>query len=107
MVKNNSLKFYNDAAHEFIVFQIFDIDRQVYVDPAEVEEIGEKVGLSHVPTIGNMRLRQFARSLEEVLAKAEGVGVYGQTRESFVFKSMQDEFAFKVISNQWLLEQGQ
>ncbi|KAJ4415214.1 hypothetical protein N0V82_007451 [Gnomoniopsis sp. IMI 355080] len=90
-VKDNSLRFAKNAAHEFIVFQIFDIDRQAYVKPGEVVTICEKMGLPHVPVIGY----------------AEGVGVYGQTREGLVFKSMRDVFSFKVISNKWLLEQGQ
>lgn len=106
-IKENSLKFPDDAAHEFIVFQVFDIDRQEYINAAAVEKICANMGWSHVPVIAYMKLKDFARSLDELLLKAEGLGVYEQTREGFVFKSMHDDFVFKVISNKWLLEQGQ
>lgn len=106
-IKDNSLKFPEDAAHEFIVFQVFDIDRQEYINTAAVEKICVDMGWAHVPVIGYMKLKDFARNLDELLIKAEGVGIYGQTREGFVFKSMRDDFVFKVISNKWLLEQGQ
>lgn len=100
-IKNNSLKFPDDAAHEFIIFQIFDVDKQRYVDPAKVVEICARLGLPHVPVFGYLRLRDFATSVHDILANQ------GQTREGFVMKSMSDEFAFKVISNKWLLEQGE
>lgn len=106
-IKDNSMKFPEDAAHEFIVFQVFDIDRQEYINAAAVEKICADMGWAHVPVIGYAKLKDFARNLDELLVKAEGVGVYGQTREGFVFKSMRDGFVFKVISNKWLLEQGQ
>lgn len=107
-VKNNSLNFAEDAEHEFIVFQIFDIDQQKYVNAATVVGICERLGLPHAPIIGYMRLREFATTLEEILVKAEGMSMRGPTREGFVFKSMRrEEFAFKVISNKWLLEQGE
>lgn len=107
-VKNNSLGFGEDAEHEFIVFQIFDIDKQAYVNSAEVVELCKKLGLPHVPVIGYLRLMEFATSLPELLSKADGASMRGTTREGFVFKSMrEEEFAFKVISNKWLLEQGE
>lgn len=107
-VKNNSLGFEKDAEHEFLVFQIFDIDKQTYLNAAEVVKWCERLDLPHVPVIGYMRLGEFATSFPELLAKAEGVSMRGTTREGFVFKSMrEEEFAFKVISNKWLLEQGE
>lgn len=105
---NNSLNFAEDADHEFIVFQIFDIDKQHFLHPAVAVEICERLGMPHVPIIGYMSLREFATTLEEMLTKAEGTSMRGTTREGLVFKSMrEEEFAFKVISNKWLLEQGE
>lgn len=106
-IKKNSLKFADDAPHEFIVFQIFDIDKQSYMNPAKVIDICKGLDLPHVPILGYYRLRDFAVDLQDLLIKADGVGSRGQTREGFVLKSMTDEFAFKVISNKWLLEQGE
>lgn len=109
-IKNNSLRFASDAPHEFIVFQMFDIDQQRYVDPARVLAVCGQLRVPHVPLLGYFHLRDFASSMRDILAKAEGTatGSQGQvTREGFVFKSMRDEFGFKVISNKWLLEQGE
>lgn len=106
-IKDNSLKFPEDMAHEFIIFQIFDIDRQEYISAAAVEKICVDMGWAHVPIIGYIKLKDFATNLDELLVRAEGVSDYGQTREGLVFKSMRDDFVFKVISNKWLLEQGQ
>lgn len=106
-IKNNSLRFPKDAEHDFIIFQIFDIDKQQYINAGEVVDMCVQLELPHVPVIGYMKLREFAASVQEILQKAEGVGSYGQTKEGFVFKSMRGDFAFKAISNQWLLEQGE
>lgn len=108
-VKNNSIGFSPDADHEFIVFQMFDIDRQEYLGSGEVVEICARMGLPHVPVLGYFKLRDFAKNVDEILARAEGVGARGQTREGFVFKSLtsREDFAFKVVSNKWLLEQGE
>lgn len=107
-VKNNSLNFDENAEHEFVVFQIFDIDKQKFVNAREVADICKRLNLTHVPVVGYMRLKDFATSLDSILSKAEGVGMRGTTREGFVFKSMrEEEYAFKVISNRWLLEQGE
>lgn len=107
-VKNNSLGFDEGAEHQFLVFQIFDIERQKCLDPRVVVAMCGELGLPHVPVIGYLRLGEFAGGLSELLAKAEGLGFRGTTREGLVFKSMRDDgFAFKVISNKWLLEQGE
>lgn len=106
-VRNNSLGFAPGEPHRFVVFQIYNIDAQRCMDPRKVVQLCEAHGLPHVPVVGRFRLREFAAGLREMLAKADGVGFRGQTREGLVFKMCGDEFAFKVISNKWLLEQGE
>lgn len=106
-IKNNSLKFADEEPHDFIIFQIFDIDKQCFISPIKVLELCARLRLPHVPVLGYFPLRNFAINLQDILAKAEGVGSQGQTREGFVLKCMSDEYAFKVISNKWLLEQGE
>ncbi|KAF3762742.1 DNA ligase/mRNA capping enzyme, partial [Cryphonectria parasitica EP155] len=103
-IKRNSMRFPDSAEHNFFVFQIFDIDKQEYLPPVEVVDICERMALPHVPVLGYFKLRDFAASLNEILAKAEGVGTWGQTREGYVFKSVSSrkDFTFKVISNKWL-----
>lgn len=108
-VKNNSLNFDEGADHEFIIFQIFDIDKQSYLGSDTVVEICEKLALPHVPVFGFYSLKACAKGLDELLAKAEGFSMRKTTREGLIFKSMdlRHDFAFKVISNKWLLEQGE
>lgn len=105
-VKNNSLQFDENAEHAFIVFQIFDIDRQEFVDSRKVVDMCKRLDVPHVPVFGYMRLKDYAASLDSILSKAEGVGMRGTTREGLVFKSIREQqYVFKVISNKWLLEQ--
>lgn len=106
-IKNNSLKFPDNAPHEFVIFGIFDIDKQCLIDPRTVVRLCTEMGWPHVPVIGYFRLRDFATNMQEILGKADGEGFLGQTREGFVFKSIREEFSFKVISNQWLIEKGE
>lgn len=108
-IRNNSLRFAPDEPHQFVVFQIYNIDSQRWMDPRKVLELCDAHGLPHVPIIGKFRLRDFATNLRELLAKADGVGYRGHMREGLVFKALSrsEDFAFKVISNQWLLEQGE
>lgn len=107
-IRDNSLGFAPGEPHRFVVFQIYDIDAQKWLDPRRVVQLCEVYDLPHVPVVGMFRLRDFATGLEEMLAKADGVGSRGQTREGLVFKMIgSDEFAFKVISNRWLLQKGE
>lgn len=108
-VRNNSLGFGPEEPHQFVVFQIYNIDTQKWLDPRRVAHICETHGLPHVPIIGRFRLGDFATSLKELLDRADGVGYRGRTREGLVFKAFahREEFAFKVISNKWLLEHGE
>lgn len=108
-IKNNSRQFPIDAPHRFVVFQVFDIDGQKFVNPAKVEEVCEKLALPHVPVLGYIRLRDLATSVHEVLLKAEGTATGLEvTREGLILKSMVEfDYVVKVISNKWLLEQGE
>lgn len=106
-IKNNSLGFAPDEPHQFFVFQIYNINSQRYMDPRKVVQLCQAHGLPHVPIVGKLKLREFATNMRELLAKADGVGCRGQTREGLVLKLLGDEFAFKVISNKWLLEHGE
>ncbi|ROV90393.1 hypothetical protein VPNG_10033 [Cytospora leucostoma] len=108
-IRNNSLGFGPEDPHQFIVFQMYNIDTQRWMDPRRVAQMCESHGLPHVPVIGRFRLRDFAASLAELLGRADGVGYRGRTREGLVFKAFArgEEFAFKVISNKWLVEHGE
>lgn len=97
---------------EFYVFDIFDIDTQVYMTPPEVSIIADELGLQSVPVLKQVcKLSDFGDTsdmrgvVDNILAYAEGPGMNkGVKREGVVFKSNQSEFSFKAISNSYLLK---
>jgi ATP-dependent RNA circularization protein (DNA/RNA ligase family) len=101
-VMNNTMKF-ADGEHTFRVFAIWDIERQKYRSVGETVEICERLGMPHTPVIRCCRLNEFASDLADLISKADGVGMNGNIREGLVFKTMDGQKQFKVISNSWLL----
>ncbi|EON97121.1 putative rna drb0094 family protein [Phaeoacremonium minimum UCRPA7] len=105
-IKRNSIGF-GPGEHRFLIFDIFDIDKQRHRSTSEVEALCRKLSLPHVPIIAHCKLGEFATSLAELLEKAEGTGMLGKMREGLVFKTKSSTAAFKVIANSWLLEYGE
>ncbi|KAJ9157601.1 RNA ligase, DRB0094 family [Pleurostoma richardsiae] len=105
-IKHNSLA-YPPGEHTFIVFEMFDIDKQRWLRQRDTVHICNKLNLTHAPILGYYRLRDFANGLQDLLRKAEGVGFRGQNREGLVLKTYKDGFAVKVISNSWLVQHGE
>ncbi|KAI0152747.1 RNA ligase, DRB0094 family [Xylariaceae sp. FL1272] len=103
-IMNNSLGL-NPGVHLFHVFDIFDIDQQIYAPPDVVARICATQKWRHVPIMEHgIRLQDFATNLEDLLTKAEGTGAFGQMREGLVFKATKGQRnTFKVISNKWLV----
>lgn len=90
-----------EGEQDFFVFAMFDIDKQDFIDPRDVEMIAKELGLKHVPVLGYVRLTDIASShqdLKKRAAKRKGEGL--------VFKCLQDGRRFKVISHTYLLEHG-
>lgn len=104
-IEGNTMN-YPEGAHEFIVFAIWDIDKNRYLYPKPAAELCNRLGIKHAPVLGYMSLNNYARDAQELLEKAEGKGVYGGVREGFVFKSLDGADQFKVISNSWLSVTG-
>ncbi|RYP44257.1 hypothetical protein DL768_009261 [Monosporascus sp. mg162] len=93
--------------HHFYGFDIYDIDRQKWMEPTRVSNICKKLRMDHVPIIGkHVKLFSFATDIDDLLAKAEGEGMLGQNREGLVFKQVDGPTIFKIISNPWLLQTG-
>lgn len=109
---------------EFYIYDVFDIDKQKYLLPAEACKIASELGLFYVPILEkNIKLATFAAKagvsleliqsrdpvalkalIDAILAYAEGPGKNpGVKREGVVFKSNKTEFSFKAISNSYLL----
>ncbi|RYP28893.1 hypothetical protein DL767_006988 [Monosporascus sp. MG133] len=93
--------------HDFFVFAAWDIDERRYMKPKETEALVGRIGLKHVPIVGYRRLGDIARNVEEILARAEGIGINGKKREGIVLKHVDGRFSFKTISNSYLLKHGE
>jgi ATP-dependent RNA circularization protein (DNA/RNA ligase family) len=105
-ILGNSMGF-AEGEHAFLVFAIFDIGRQSYMSVSKTMEICERLNLAHTPVIRQCRLKEFASDLNDLIRKAEGTGMKGRTREGLVFKTMDGQKQFKVISNEWLIQKGE
>jgi RNA ligase (TIGR02306 family) len=92
---------------EFRVFDIYDIRRGVYVDPATRQAMVENMGLKHVPILTHQAQLYGTLGITDIpqlLKFAEGKSVLGGCeREGIVFKEVNGGFTFKVISNKYLL----
>ncbi|CAJ2510171.1 Uu.00g060710.m01.CDS01 [Anthostomella pinea] len=93
--------------HEFYVYRMFDIDAQSFVPPKVTEERAGLLGLRHVPVQGYFKLHEIAKNQEGLLKRAVGTGVHGKNREGLVYKNCTDGRCFKVISNTYLVENGE
>ncbi len=94
---------------DFYVFDIYDIDRQVYMLPWERRLITSVLGLNHVPVIDE-KLSLSHLSHDElkdyILGLTEGTCVLtDRPREGIVFKSLEAAFSFKAIANSYLLNE--
>ncbi len=60
-----------------------------------------------MPVAGYSPISAYGADMAELLASAEaGAGKFGRVREGWVFKSLDGNDQFKVISNKWLAATG-
>lgn len=91
---------------ELFIYNVFDIDAQKYLLPEEAREVCAELRLVMVPTF-NPRMKLPA-TIQEILELADGdSGLNGKFREGLVFKSLTRNFSFKVVSNRYLIKQGE
>lgn len=90
--------------NEYYVYDVFDIDKQAYLLPAERWEVVKQLGLKHIPILsGGTRM---GHNVQQLLDMAEGEGMNkGVKREGLVFKHLHSDFSFKAISNSYLLKE--
>ena len=99
---------------EFRVFDIFDIDKQSYVDDAqridivtEINSLSDAPLLKHVPIIEYITLEKFV-TIDDYLNYADRPSIRNKIAEGVVLKSTIDpNFSFKVINNKYLLSGGE
>jgi RNA ligase (TIGR02306 family) len=96
---------YKITGFKFFLYDIYDIDKQEYLQPEAVEKFAEESGISHVPIIGYVTLPK-EDIVQTLLSDADGNSAVGcnPKREGFVYKSTKDtSISVKCISNNWLL----
>lgn len=93
------------AENTFLCYDVYLIDEQRYMLPAERIKFCTDQGVKHVPVNCTGVLK--APTVAEALIRAEGPsGLKGKFREGFVYKSTKRDFSFKVISNAYLLKEA-
>ena len=90
---------------EFHVFSVFDVEQNKYLQPSARRELCAKLGLSHAPVIDE-EFDISGLTVENLLDIANGSSVLHNTaREGLVFKRVDGDEHFKVISNVYLLNE--
>lgn len=91
------------AENEFYCYDVYLIDEQAYMLPKERQEFCAEHGIKHVP-LASSHAVTLPVDVATAIADADGPsGLKGKYREGWVFKSMERDFSFKVISNRYLL----
>jgi RNA ligase (TIGR02306 family) len=99
---------YGIQGQKFVLFDIFDIKTESYLDWAERAGIAEKLGITQVPVVDFIYMK--GQTAESLLAMAEGKSKLNDKieREGLVFKnSLDPDVSFKAISNKFLLKTGE
>lgn len=94
--------------YEIYIFDIFDIEKQMYLLSKDRLLICEENGLKHVPIIDFIDIKEF-ESIKEIIEFADGKSLNNFLREGIVFKRTEYDMynnihSFKAISNKWLIE---
>lgn len=85
---------------QWFVFNIYDVDRQMFLPSEERRKICEELEIQHVPILHIGPLT--SPNIDDLLSMAEGKSLHADMREGIVFKSLDGTFSFKAISNAWL-----
>jgi len=96
---------YKLSKHMLAVFDIFDIDAQHYMSPADCKDMIEQLGLTSVPVLTSTA-ELGDKTIEVLLTMADGasvMGLVGCKREGLVWKCNERRVSFKTISNAYLL----
>lgn len=97
-----------EQIYKFLVFRIYDITHQKWVNPVDTVKMCESLGLEHVQIVkSNFAFFDEITTMEEALKFAEGKTAEGNEREGVVLKSIDSNpFAScKIVSNRYLLHE--
>lgn len=93
--------------HHYSVFDIWDIDKQEYLDWLDRKWLCVELGIDRVPYIELTTLERF-KTVEDLLSYADRGSIFNKVAEGVVFKSTTNpNFSFKCISNSFLLSKGE
>ena len=106
-IQGNKYKY---TGQEFRVFDIYDIDAKKYFTPVERKEFVTELNIKHVPVMASA-FSLVGLTIDDLLKMAEGKSVMGDItgpeREGDVYKCNENpEVSFKVISNRFLMKNG-
>lgn len=90
---------------EFYCFDVYDIEHERYLDPAERRDFCRFHNIPHVPVVNeSVEIFKELKNLDDLLKRVEGPSMNPQTNsEGRVYKSYTG-VSFKVISNKYLLK---
>jgi RNA ligase (TIGR02306 family) len=94
---------------DLYVFDVFDIDAQMYVSPERCREVVEILGLRHVPVLGTSETLDLSVTpVDYLIGSANGISkLANKPREGIVYKPVdasKNRKSFKIISNDYLLK---
>jgi RNA ligase (TIGR02306 family) len=98
---------YGIKGQKFLLFDIYDINSGNYYAPSLRQAIARDLRIEHVPIVYNVGLL-FKASMNDLLKFSEGKSKLNTNteREGLVFKSYDGKNSFKVISNKFLMKNG-
>lgn len=100
-IQGNFEKF---DTYQVFAYNIFDIEKQEYVDYNTFQQMAEAVDLQICPVIYEEQYI-LQESLEDILVMANGEGLKASYREGVVWKQVDGQIQFKAISNKYLEKQ--
>lgn len=101
---NSNRDFYED--YEYRVFRIYDCKNKRFFNPIERRNLCQKLDLKHVKVLkDNWQVFKEFTTLNDFLEFVQGKTDRGHEREGAVWKSSDGFTSFKVINNQYLLEE--
>ncbi len=87
--------------YQVFAYNIFDIVKQEYVDYNTFNTMADEIGLQTVPLV-YCTTQILKESLPTILQMADGKGLKADYREGIVWKQVDGNIQFKVISNKYL-----
>ncbi len=95
---------YRFETPQFYLYDVYDVDEGRYWNSTDRLELAKAFNIPHVPVLDALFELTTETSMEKLLAMADGMSALreGQRREGIVFKALDEQLSFKVVSNAYL-----